>query len=145
MAWLAAVAKGGASAVQLYQQRQLKIDEVKGYREAANRTMAATTRELDEERRNKEFMHSRALAVAAASGAGTGDAGMVKLLGDLNAEGEYRVMSKLWSGQNEAQGLVFRAEQAEREADAMKITGAITALTAAGEGYSQAGGSFGGG
>ncbi len=146
MAWLAAVAKGGTSAIQSYQERQLKIDEIKGYREAKNRSMAATTRELAEEQRNKKFMHSRALALAAFSGAGVDDPGMVKILGDLNAEGEYRVMSKLWSGINEAQGLIYRAEQAEREEKSMRIAGAITALTAAGEGYSSAsGGGFGGG
>jgi len=145
MAQLAAIAAGGAQAYKGYQIRKQKIAETKAYREAKNRSMAATTREIAEEERDKEFMYSRALAVAAASGGGVGDPGVVKLLADLNAEGEYRVMSKLWSGLNEAQGLIFRAEEAKSEGDAAFTAGIFNAFTAAGTAYAGAGGSFGGG
>ena len=128
MAQLAAVAAGGAQLIKAWQIKKLKIEETKGYREAKNRSMAATTREMAEEERNKEYMHSRALAVAAASGAGVDDPGMVKVLADLNAEGEYRIMSRLWSGQNEAEGLVYRAEAAKREGSAAMTAGMINAV-----------------
>lgn len=144
MAQLAAIAAGGGQAYKAFQIRKQKIAESKAYREAKNRSMAATTREVAEEESNKEFMYSRALAVAAASGGGVGDPGMVKLLGDLNAEGEYRVMSKLWAGLNEAQGLIFRADEAKKEGDAAITAGIFNALTAAGSAYAGAGG-FGGG
>ena len=77
-----------------YQAKKLKEEEAVGLQEAAVRQMAITSREMSEEIRNKELMHSRAIAVAGASGAGT--RGLTKLLGDLNAEGEYRIMSVLW-------------------------------------------------
>lgn len=141
MGWIAMVAAGAAQAVKAYQKNKLKIEETKAYREAKNRSMAATTREMAEEERNKEYMHSRALAVAAFSGAGVDDPGMVKVLADLNAEGEYRIMSKLWSGQNEAQGLIYRAEAAKREGDDALVAGIFNTVSSAMSAY---GGGFGG-
>jgi hypothetical protein len=141
MAFLAAVASAGGQAVKAYQKNKLKIEETKNLREAKNRSMAATTREMAEEDRNKEYMYSQALATAAASGAGVDDPGMVKVLADINAEGEYRIMSKLWSGQNEAEGLIYRAEAAKREGDDAITAGAFNVVSSAMSSY---GGGFGG-
>ena len=141
MAYLAAVASFAGSAIKGWQQKKLKIEESEAIREAKNRSMAATTREMAEEERNKEYMHSRALAVAAASGGGVDDPGMVKVLADLNAEGEYRVMSKLWRGQDEAEGLIYRSEAARREGDDAFSAGIISGVTSAMSSY---GGGFGG-
>lgn len=127
-------------AIKGHKARKQKIAEQKALMDAKNRSMAATTREMAEEERKKEFMYSRALAVAAASGAGVDDPGMVALLGDLNAEGEYRVLSRLWTGQDEAQGLNFRAEAARREGDAAFEAGIITGLTSAVSSASSMGG-----
>jgi hypothetical protein len=143
MAAIAAFAAGGSEAYRAHQAKKYKTREAKAYREAKNRSMAATTREMSEEERNKELMHSRAVALAAASGGGVDDPGIDKLLGDLNAEGEYRVMSKLWTGQNDAEGLIFRAEAAQREADDSYTAGIITALSSATAAYHSAGGSRG--
>ena len=95
--------------------------------------MAITSREMAEEIRNKKLMHSRAIVVAGASGAGTD--GITKLLGDLNTEGEYRVMSTLWNGMNEAEGLEFRAKAAEREGKAAQTAGIINGITSAVSAY----------
>lgn len=122
-----------AGAYKGMQAKKLKDQEAKGIREAAGRTMAITSREMAEEIRNKELMHSRAIAVAGVSGAGT--AGLTKLLGDLNTEGEYRVMSVLWNGLNEAEGLEFRAEAAEREGKAAQQAGWIDGITSAVSAY----------
>lgn len=128
---VAGVAKGA-------QARKLKNQEAQGYTEAAGRQMAITSREMAEEIRNKELMHSRAIAVAGASGAGTD--GLTKLLADLNTEGEYRIMSVLWNGQNEAQGLSFRAEAARREGEAAFNAGVIDGVTSAVSAYVGMGG-----
>jgi len=125
-----------AGAYKGYQAKKLKEEEAKGLQEAAVRQMAITSRAMSEEIRNKELMHSRAIAVAGASGAGTD--GLTKLLGDLNAEGEYRVMSVLWNGQNEAQGLQYRAE--EREGKAAQTAGIIDGITSAVSAYVGMGG-----
>ena len=118
---------------QGHEARKSKLRESQAYRDAAHRTMAATTRDIAEEDRKKDRMHSRAVAIAAASGGGVDDPSIVQALGELNAEGEYRVMSALWSGQNEAAGLQFRAEAARREGEAAFQIGVINAITA---GYS---------
>lgn len=128
------------SAIKGFKTRKMKQQEQAALMDAKNRNMAVTTREIAEEQRKKEFMYSRALAVAAASGAGVDDPGMVALFGDLNAEGEYRVLSKLWSGQNEAEAMNFRAEAARREGDAAFEAGLINGVTSALSSYSSLGG-----
>lgn len=143
MAWVAAIAAGGAEAYKAHQVKKNKLREAQAYRDAKNRSMAGTTRDMSEEARKKELMHSRAIAVAAASGGGVDDPGMVKILGDINAEGEYRIMSRLWSGQNEAEGLIFRAEAAQREADDAYSAGIINVITAGTGAYFGAGGGKG--
>ena len=132
-----------AGAYEGYQAKKLKEEEAKGLQEAAVRQMAITSREMSEEIRNKELMHSRAIAVAGLSGAGTD--GLTKLLGDLNTEGEYRVMSVLWNGQNEAQGLIYRAEAARREGKAAQTAGIIDGITSAVSAYVGMGGKAGAG
>jgi hypothetical protein len=130
-----------AGAYKGYQAKKLKDQEAEGLREAAGREMAMTTREMQEHIRNKELMHSRAIAVSGASGAGT--EGLDKLLGDLNTEGEYNVMAVLWNGLNEAEGLQFRAEAAEREGKAAQTAGWIDGITSAVSAYSGMGGGGG--
>lgn len=81
---------------------------------------AVGTREAAEERRNAEFAYSRALAVAAASGGGVQNPTVIKLLADLQAEGDYRVLSRLYTAEEEAQGTDFRSDVALREGRARK-------------------------
>ena len=141
IAIIAAMAGG-----QLYkgaQAKKLKEREAQGFRDAAMRRKGVAHREMAEERRKKEFMYSRALALAAFSGAGVDDPGMVTLLGDLNAEGEYRILSRLYAGENEAEGLLFRAEAARREGKAARSASYINAITSAVSAYSAFGGGFG--
>ena len=144
MAQAAAIAAGVGQAYKAYKTRKYHQAQAAEYVEAKNRRMAAATREMAEERRKQEFIHSRAVALAAASGAGV-DAGMVKILSDLQAEGEYRVMSLLWQGVNDAQGLLARARAEEKAADDAMVAGAINTVTSAFSAYSASGGTFGGG
>jgi hypothetical protein len=144
MAYVAAFAAGGASAYQAWQEYQFAGDEADAYRAAGKRTLAAGTREFQEAEREREFMYSRALALAAASGAGVDDPGMVKVLGDLQAEGLYQSLSKLWRAQNDAEGAYFRAEAAEREQKAIRTLAPLRIVTSAYSAYATAGGSIGG-
>lgn len=138
-----AAAAGGAQAIAAYKKSKAHEAQAAEYVEAKNRRMAATTREMSEEKRRAEFIQSRATALAAASGAGT-DAGFVKILGDLAAEGKYRIMSVLWQGQNDAEGLLARARAEEKAADDALVMGAVNTVTSAMSAYSAAGGGFGG-
>ncbi len=63
-----------------------------------------------------------------------------KRLTKSNTEGEYRVMSVLWNGLNEAEGLQFRAEAAEREGKAAQTAGIIDGVTSAVSAYVGMGG-----
>lgn len=147
MAVIAAVASGAAQGYKAMQGIKLKKQEAEAFRDARNRSMAGTTLEMQEQERKKELMHSRAVALAAASGGGVDDPGMVKILGDLNAEGEYNIMASLWTGQDRAAGLQFRSEAATREAEAGYTAGVINVISSAASAYSGAGGgkgSFGG-
>lgn len=141
----AAVVAGGTEAYKAYQTKKAKDEEARFLREAKNRSMAATTAEMAEEQRQKELMESRAIAVAGASGAGgISDPTVNKLVADLNAEGEYRVLSVLYRGQVEAGGLIHQANVAEKEGEAALVAGALNAITSAAKAYASMGGSFGG-
>ena len=140
MAQLAAPIAIGMKVVEGIQTKSIKDKEARGLNEAASRRRGAAHREMAEEERKKEFMYSRALAVAAASGAGTADQGVVALLGDINAEGEYRIMSRLYTGETEAQGLDYQAEVARKEGEAAFTSGVISGVSTGIKAY---GGSFG--
>jgi hypothetical protein len=99
------------------QKRKLKMAEAKGLTEAGHRQMAATSAEVAEEKRNKERVEGRAIAVAANSGGGVDDPTIVNLIGDLNAEGEYRMMAKLYAGSDQAMGLYHQSDIAMREGE----------------------------
>ncbi len=142
MAQLAVVAFMAAG--QLYkgeQQRKLKEREALAYREAADRRMAAATHEAQEERRRADFAYSRALAVAGAQSGRTSDPGITSLLSDITAEGDYRVLSTLWVGETEAEGLRFRAAAARREAESARTAALFNAVTSAVSTYYGLGGS----
>jgi len=144
MAFVAAVAAGGAEAYKAWQTKKFKEAESAAYSEAGRRRLAAGTRDFREAEREREFMYSRALAVAAASGGGVDTPGMVKVLGDIQAEGKYQAFAKLWRAQDDAEGMYFRADAAQREADAALTAGVINVVTAAASAYAGAGGSWGG-
>jgi hypothetical protein len=111
------------------QKRKLKYAEAQGITEAGHRKMAATTAEMAEKIAEKERMEGRALSLAAASGGGIDDPTVVNLIGDLNAEGEYRVMSRLYVGSSEATGMYHSAEMARKEGEFALEQGYVKAAT----------------
>jgi len=110
------------------QKRKQLVAKADAFSDAANRRNAAMTAEMAEEIKNKLRMESRAIAVAAASGAGVDDPTIVNLIGDLNAEGEYRVMSRLYVGEDEAEGLRQQSYAATREGEAALNAGYVGAV-----------------
>jgi hypothetical protein len=111
------------------QKRKIKYQEAQGLTEAGHRQMAATSAEVAEERRIKERVEGRAISVAAASGAGIDDPTMVNLIGDLNAEGEYNVLARLYAGSDQAEGLYQQSNVARREGEMALQQGYMKALT----------------
>lgn len=120
-------------------KKKQAVRSEKFIREESARNSAAMTAEMQDLIDQKIAMESRALTVAAASGAGIDDPTVVNLIGDLNAEGEYRVMSRLWVGDAEAEGMSFQANEAYRAGEDAKNAGYINAaksVMSAWSGYS---------
>lgn len=130
------------------QKRKQHVAAAEGLSDAANREMAATTADMAEAKIEKEKMESRAIAVAAASGGGVDDPTMVNLIGDLNAEGEYNVMARLYVGEDKAEGLRFGADQQRKEGEAALnasyVKAAKTVMSGIGGGAGGAAGAAGG-
>lgn len=70
-----------------------------------------------EQTRQAKLLQSRALALAAASGAGASDPTIVNLIGDTGAEGAYRSAVALYQGEEQARQLRMKAEATSYEGD----------------------------
>lgn len=124
-------------------EQEAAYNQAENVRDARNRGMAATTAEIGQLQDDKELMYSRALAVSASSGAGVDDPGLVKLFGDLNAEGEFRVMSKLYTGSSQAEGLRKESESLMKQGDDALTAGYVNAATTVLSAYAGGNLSFG--
>lgn len=98
-------------------------------RQNAGQERAAAQRGAFEQRRQGRLLSSKALALAAASGAGAGDPGVEKLLGDIGAEGEFRALSDLYEAEERARGLETQADLKVFEGDQERRAGEIARRT----------------
>lgn len=89
----------------------------------AGQERAAAQRNAIEERRQARLAMSRGLAVAAASGGGALDPTVVNLLGDVQAEGDYRALMRLYQGEERARGAELGATAARYEGDSAYAAG----------------------
>jgi hypothetical protein len=106
--------------------------------EAAGKTEnAVAQREAEEQRRQKEFMLSRARAVGAASGGGQD----IGLMGAIEEEGELRALTALWEGEEAAKGRNMQASAARDEGQQMKSAGMVkgfsTILSSVGQSFAE--------
>ena len=87
-------------------------------RQQAGQERAAAQHQAENERHKGELAISRARALAAGSGGGAGDPTVMKIYGDLAAEGEMNAQSVLWDGDEAAKGLEAQAAAAQYEGEA---------------------------
>lgn len=85
-------------------------------RQNAGQEIAASQRDAAEQQRQIRLMNSRALALAAASGAGATDPTIVKIISNNAGEGAYRAALSLYKGEERARAM--RMEAAARDYDA---------------------------
>lgn len=85
-------------------------------RQNAGQEIAASQRDAAEQQRQIRLMNSRALALAAASGAGATDPTIVKIISNNAGEGAYRAALSLYKGEERARAM--RMEAAARDFDA---------------------------
>jgi len=76
----------------------------------AGQAIAVSHREAFEQRKMAALMASRALAVAAGSGAGASDPTVVDIIGNIYAEGAYRSALAMYEGEEEARSLGVAAQ-----------------------------------
>lgn len=103
-------------------------DQATQLRRNAQVRRAVSHREAADERQLSDLIQSKALAAAAASGAGVTNPNMVRILGDLDAEGEYRALSRLFAGENEAEGMEAEAANLNKAGKAAEFGGKVAAV-----------------
>jgi hypothetical protein len=86
----------------------------------ANATKADAQRQAIDERRMAARASSRALAVSAASGAGALDPSVETITSNIEGEGEYRALSRLYNGDAEASNLQQQAAATRSMGNAKK-------------------------
>lgn len=84
----------------------------------------AAIRELDV----AENIQSRALALAAASGGGVTNPTVLNILADIEAEGEYRSLTQLYTGEDEARGMEAQAVSLRRTGRAKEKIGNLKSV-----------------
>lgn len=88
---------------------------------------ASSQRQAIDEKRNARLASSRALAVAASSGAGADDPTVVNTIAGIEGEGEYRALTALYNGDQEALGMEAQAAANRKGAKATKTAGLLKA------------------
>lgn len=110
----------------------------------AQQVRASGQRAAFEEQRQARLVRSRALALAAASGAGASDKGATDILAGIDAEGAYRAAVRLYDAENEARIIEMtgnsRARAADDQASAIGIGAFGDFLSGAGSMYLRYGG-----
>ena len=81
----------------------------------AGQSIAASQRDMLEQRRQADLAASRTLALAAASGGGASDPTVVKLISSLKGESAYRSAVALYRGEEEARQLHLKADATRYE------------------------------
>ena len=122
MAWLQAAAAvvsivgnlkaGDAAKRQGLEQQQAAEYEAEQNRVNAMQAVASAQRDAAEERRQGDLVQSRAIALAAASGGGVTDPGVVTLLSRNAGETAYRSAVALYKGEDDARRLRAGADAA---------------------------------
>lgn len=97
---------GAGTVLSVLSGERAASSDARQLKRMAGDTRATSQRAAAEERRRARLLDSRARAVAAASGAGAGDLDVVNIRGDIQAEGEYRAMSRMYEGESEARSIL---------------------------------------
>lgn len=90
---------------------------------------AASQRDANDERYLGDLAVSQALAAAAASGGGVSNPTVLRLMADLDAEGEYRALSRLYAGEEDAMGMELEARNLNKTGRAAKRRGTMKAAS----------------
>jgi hypothetical protein len=115
--------KGGMDAANASEEMGRRQKEAADFEAAqlnqnAGQAIASSQRQALEERRKSALMQSRALALAASSGAGTTDPTVVNLISNMAGEGVYRAGVALYEGEDRARAMRLQAEATQYSGNA---------------------------
>lgn len=119
-----------STAVSAYNQTQMaqsaanegRVQQIMDER-SAKAEQAIAQQQAAGERKKAQYLRSRALAVAGASGGGVSDPGISSILTGIDSEGEMNALNLLYSGDIRAQDLRQRGSAAFREGRARRAVG----------------------
>lgn len=113
-------ARQAGSAAMANASRQAQADEFAAaqYTQQAGQEVAIAQRRAIEEKRQSQLLQSRALAVAAASGAGASDPTIVHLISQISGEGAYRAALALYDGEEKSRQLHLKSAASRYDAAA---------------------------
>lgn len=97
-------------------------------RQNAGQALAASQRDAYGAQKQTDYVLSRALAVAAASGGGASDPGVVNLMAEITAQGAYKQSVALYQGQEKARMMELQAQGAEFEGDSKEAAATGAAI-----------------
>lgn len=101
---------GGRAAKVVGQRRQAEFDnEAAQLEQNANNAAAVGQRNAQAQDLQTQLVASRALAVAAASGAGASDPTVINTIARINQEGSYRSMMDLYAGEERERAMNYQA------------------------------------
>lgn len=106
---------GAAERVAGERRQAAAAFEAEQLRQKAGQEIAASQRAALEETRKADLVQSRAIALAAASGAGVSDPTVVSLLARNKGEGAYRAAVALYEGEDRARTLRLNAQTRDYE------------------------------
>lgn len=97
------------------------------YTQNAGEIIAASQRAANDETRQAKLVQSRAVALAAASGAGASDVSVVNLVSRIRGEGSYRAQTQLYQGESQARQMRMAAKAKSYEGLTAEEAGSLNA------------------
>jgi hypothetical protein len=144
MAWLKTagpyIMQAGSSLMGASAQKKAARAQAKQYKHRKMLARSSSQRDSIADRRDARYVLSRARAVAASQGGAMDDPTMVNVFADIEAEGEYNALSRLFEGEEAAQGDAAAARAARNEGSALQTAGFLQAGASLWDGYNS--GSF---
>lgn len=107
----------------------------KQLRKRAKARRAEAGAEAREEIRQGDLIESRNMAVAAASGASLADPTFIRLMADVDADSEYRALTRLYEGETEARSDEIEAKVRKREGRAVLVSSILSGVESMSEKY----------
>lgn len=129
----AAGMRAGATIYGGYQQKAAADLSASGLESAGDQAVAASQRRAQEELRRSKLLSSRALAVAAASGAGASDPTVVDIISGIAGEGAYRSELALYEGREAKRAMDAKADAARYQGKQARGASYINAATSFGK------------